>query len=135
MAAASVRYPAGAVMPESLDTFFPPHCFLAPRVWDGVSRWFPNEPHPIEFATGHSLSCAGKMPIICHRGTLSPDGLAAMAEAGINVAAERLGYVEPEEYRDHVRSLARQALKAITPFWTPPDIVPSEATWIDPSLL
>ena len=120
---------------ETLDSYFPINTFLAPRVWEGAGRWFPSAPGTIEFVTGHSLSCAGRMPIISHRSTLSPPGLAAMADAGVRIAEERFAYSRREEYIDHVRALTGKSLKAVTPFWTPAEVVPSENTWIDGELL
>jgi hypothetical protein len=122
-------------VPDSLDAFFPAGSFLAPRVWETAARWFPSDRHTVEFVTGHALSCAGAMPVVCHRATLSPSGLAAMADSGIDIAPDLLAYSTPDEYRRHVRSLASRSMRAVTPFWTPPDVVPAAATWIDPSLL
>ena len=124
-----------AHVPETLDAYFPTRTFLAPRVWEGAGRWFPSAPGTIEFVTGHSLSCAGRMPIISHRSTLSPSGLSAMADAGIQIAEERFAYSTREEYIDLVRSLCGQSLKAVTPFWTPEEVVRPEDMWINGQLL
>jgi hypothetical protein len=122
-------------MKETLDAYFPAGTFLAPRVWEGANRWFPRTPGTIDFVTGHSLSCAGSMPIISHRSTLSPAGLAGMADAGIQIADKVLAYATPQEYIGHVRILTGQSMKAVTPFWTPRDVVPPHDTWIDGELL
>lgn len=124
-----------ASIPESLDLYFPARTFLAPRVWETASRWFTSDPHTIESVTGSALSCAGGMPVICHRGTLSPSGLSAMADAGLEIARHRLAYSTHYEYGDRVLSLTARSWKAVTPYWTPADVVAPAATWIDPSLL
>jgi hypothetical protein len=119
---------------ETLDAYYANDTFLAPRIWEEASRWFPNEPHMVEFITGHSLSCAGRLPLICHRGTVAPDGLAAMRDAGLAVADTRLVYDTRAQYRDHVLSLTGKALKAVTVYWTPPEVAPPRTTWIDPAV-
>ena len=89
---------------KNLNTIYGPGTFLAPRLIEENSKWITRNLHVIEFMTSRLLICAGNMPIICHRANLSPDGLAAIRDAGLSIAGHCDEYTTRTEYVDAVNS-------------------------------
>ena len=119
----------------TLDEVYGTNCFLAPRIWEEASRWLTADLLAIEHSTAQWLPCAGRMPVVVHRGGLARAGLSAMRDSGLTLPDTIVSYRTRDEYIDIVRRMMAEAGRAVTPYWSPEDVVPAAGMWIDPSLL
>ena len=120
--------------PARLDRYYPEGCFIAPRADERWGQWHSADPHVIEFMTGQALACAGDLPLICQRGTLSPAGLSAMGEAGLQIARRFHPDVDRNDYPATVARLVSEGLRPIMPYWNPGDIGAAGEPLVAPDL-
>jgi hypothetical protein len=107
----------------------------APRGHERSCRWITSDACLLDALTGNQLSIAGAMPIVCSAGTVTPLALELMRDAGIDAASERRPFDPQRTAVNVARDQAANGEKLVVQHVYPPDELPAEAFWIEPSLL
>jgi hypothetical protein len=98
------------------------------------NRWLPSTPGVLDAMTGGVLPLAGRLPVICAAGSVTPRVRALMDRAGVPVASEIHPYVSREEYEAALHRLGRDR-RVVFQHAPDPLEVKGLHPWIDLDLL
>lgn len=119
----------------TLDELLGPGHVYCPRASLRACRWLGTDAPGLDALAAARLPIAGQTPVVCSMGSLGPQTLAVLTDAGFTLPVETFAYRDETHRVALTRELAAQGYRMVVDHVYPADELAAVTYWIDPALL